>query len=207
MRHWIEQAIRNHRRLLELLEAVRRYRIPMAGTDPDALMQYDRQRLVKDALLERIATACVDVSSVGQTMLAALASRSNDHDREIEELADAFGDEASMMVRVIAAVLRGDNSQVTQLWPALLETLAGKSLLYVPLSKEGNTRQIVAARCRQCQMQDLLPGCHAAVCGWKRASSLRRRAAWNATIPSDPVPSPSSMNCSRSGTDRWSRTW
>jgi hypothetical protein len=34
--------------------------------------------------------------------------------------------------------------------------LAGKSLLYVPLSKEGNTRQIVAARCRQCQLQDLL---------------------------------------------------
>ena len=96
MRHWIEQAIDNHRQLLELLDTVRRYRIPMAGTDPDTLMQYDRQRLVKDALLERIAAACVDISSVGQTMLAALASRSHDHDREIEELADAFGDEASM---------------------------------------------------------------------------------------------------------------
>ncbi len=156
MRHWIQQAIDNHRQLLELLETVRRYRIPMAGTDPDALMQYDRQRLVKDALLERIAAACVDISSVGQTMLAALASRSHDHDREIEELADAFGDEASIMVRVIAAVLRGDNRQITELWPALQQTLAGKSLLYVPLSKEGNTRQIVAARCRQCQLQDLL---------------------------------------------------
>ena len=119
-------------------------------------MQYDRQRLVKDALLERIAATCVDVSSVGQTMLAALASRSAEHDREIEDLADEFGDEAAMMVRVIAAVLRGHNDQVTELWPALRETLAGKSLLYVPLSKEGNTRQIVAARCRQCQLQDLL---------------------------------------------------
>jgi len=156
MRHWIEQSSSNHQRLLELLDAVRRYRIPMAGTDPDSLMQYDRQRLIKDALLERIATACVDVSSVGQTMLAALACRSNNHEREIGELAHAFGEEAPIMVRVISAVLRGDNAQVTQLWPALQETLADKSLLYVPLSKEGDTRQIVAARCRQCQLQDLL---------------------------------------------------
>lgn len=156
MRHWIEQSITNHRRLLELLDTVRHYRIPMSGTDPDALMQYDRQRLVKDALLERIAAACVDVSSVGQTMLAALASRSDAHEREIDELAVAFGDEASIMVRVIAAVLRGDESRVTQLWPTLQATLAGKSLLYVPLSKEGDTRQIIAARSRQCQLQDLL---------------------------------------------------
>lgn len=156
MRHWLQQAIRNHHRLLDLLDTVRRYRIPTAGTDPDSLMQYDRQRLVKDTLLERIAAACVDLSSVGQTMLAALASRSSKEDREITELADAFGDEAPLMVRVIAAVLRGANEQVTQVWPALQQTLAGKSLLYVPLSKEGDTRQIIAARCRQCQLQDLL---------------------------------------------------
>ncbi|MHB8970731.1 MAG: hypothetical protein ACYC4N_09800 [Pirellulaceae bacterium] len=156
MRHWIQHAITNHQQLLDLLDSVRQYRIPMSGTDPDALMQYDHQRLVKDALLERIAATCVDVSSVAQTMLAALAARSGDHDHEIEGLADEFGDEASIMVRVIAAVLRGDNARVTELWPALQETLAGKSLLYVPLSKEGNSRQIVAARCRQCQLQDLL---------------------------------------------------
>ncbi|MHB0958381.1 MAG: hypothetical protein ACYC0X_17505 [Pirellulaceae bacterium] len=156
MRQWIQQAIANHQQLLVLLDKVRRYRIPMSGTDPDALMQYDRQRLVKDALLERIATTCVDVSCVGQTMLAALASRSAEHDREIEDLATEFGEEASTMVRVIAAVLRGHNSRVAELWPTLQETLAGKSLLYVPLSKEGDTRQIVAARCRKCQLQDLL---------------------------------------------------
>jgi hypothetical protein len=156
MRHWIQHAITNHQQLLALLDNIRGYRIPMSGTDPDALMQYDRQRLVKDTLLERIAATCVDISSVGQTMLAAIASRSDDHDREIEGLANEFGDEASIMVRVIAAVLCGDNDRVTALWPSLQETLAGKSLLYVPLSKEGNTRQIVAARCRQCQLQDLL---------------------------------------------------
>ncbi len=156
IQHWIGQSIRNHQRLLELLDTVRRYRIPLVGADPDALMQYDRQRLVKDALLERIAGACVDLSSVGQTMLAALASRSHEHDREIEALAAAFGDEASIMVRVLAAVLRGDNEQVARLCPELQQTLAGKSLLYVPLSKEGDTRQIIAARCRQCLLQDLL---------------------------------------------------
>ncbi len=156
MRHWIHHAISNHRQLIELLDTVRRFRIPTSGTDPETLQQYDRQRLVKDALLERIATACVDISAVGQTMLSALAAQSNEYDDEIQQLAAEFGDEAAIMVQVMAALMRGDNERVTELWPALRQALAGKSLLYVPLSKDGNTRQIVAARCRQCQLQDLL---------------------------------------------------
>ena len=157
MRQWIRQSITNYQQLLELLEVVRRYRIPLAGADPDAQMQYDRQRLVKDTLLERIATACVDLVSAGQTMLAAVVARAaGDDDSEVDELAAEFGDESSLMVSVVAAVLSGDNDRLIELWPDLQETLSGKSLLYVPLTKEGNTRQIVAARCRQSQLQDLL---------------------------------------------------
>ena len=156
MRHWIHHAIFNHRKLIDLLDTVRRYRIPTSGTDPETLQQYDRQRLVKDALLDRVASACVDISAVGQTMLAALAAQSHEYDEEIQQLAAEFGDEATIMVSVMAAVMRRDNDAVTDLWPTLRKTLAGKALLYVPLSKEGNTRQIIAARCRQCQLQDLL---------------------------------------------------
>ncbi len=59
------------------------------------------------------------------------------------------------MVRVLAAVMRGDHDRLRELWPTLCDTLADKQLLYVPLSKEGDVRQIVAARCRQCQLQRL----------------------------------------------------
>ena len=127
-----------------------------SGTDPETLQQYDRQRLVKDSLLDRIASTCVDISATGQIMLASLAAQSDEYEEEIMQLAAEFGEEATVMVQVMAAVMRGDNDRVTELWPMLSHTLADKTLLYVPLSKEGDVRQIVAARCRQCQLQDLL---------------------------------------------------
>jgi hypothetical protein len=156
MRHWLHAAIANHRKLITLLETVREYRIPTFGTDPETLQQYDRQRLVKDTLLERVASTCVDISTTGQIMLASLAACSDDYDEEIHQLASEFGEEATVMVQMMAAVIRGDHAQVTQLWPVLCHTLADKALLYVPLTKEGDVRQIVAARCRQNQLQDLL---------------------------------------------------
>ncbi|MFW6170958.1 MAG: hypothetical protein ACODAD_10750, partial [Planctomycetota bacterium] len=156
MENWIHHAISNHRELINLLETVRGYRIPTRGMDSEALVEYDRQRIIKDALLERIASTCVEISVSGQIMLAALAGRSRGPSDEIMQLATEFGKEAAVMVQVMAAVIGGDNKRLAELWPALQETLADKTLLYLPLSKQGNVRQIVAARCRQCQFQDLL---------------------------------------------------
>lgn len=153
---WVRHAITTYHQLIDLLETVGRYRIPASGADPDALLQYDRRRGVKDALLDRIAATCVDVSTAGQTMLAALASPADQDPRDGITSSAEFGEEAVIMVQVIAAVLGGDNRQVIQLWPALEHTLADKELLYVPLSKEGDGRQIVAVRSRQGQLQDLL---------------------------------------------------
>ena len=39
--------------------------------------------------------------------------------------------------------------EVRRLWPDLLRAMARKPLLYVPLSKGGDPRQIVTARVRQ----------------------------------------------------------
>jgi hypothetical protein len=156
MRHWVRHAVVQFRKLLALLETVRRYRIPASGADPEALLQYDRRRVFKDTLLDRIAATCVDVSTAGQTMLGALASRAHQGPKNLAASAAEFGDEAVVMVRMIAAVLDGDHRRVARLWPTLQRNLADKALLYVPLSKEGDGRQIVAARSRQCQLQDLL---------------------------------------------------
>jgi hypothetical protein len=162
VQHWIRQTVANHRQLLTLLDQVRRHRIPLAGPDPEALAQYDRQRVVKDALLERIAASCVDVADAGHMMLAAYAARGEGSDPNIGRLGEHFGEESDALVRVLAAVLQGDPQAVRDQWPALLASLAGQSLLYVPLSKDGaagresQTRQYVAARCRQVQLQHLL---------------------------------------------------
>ncbi len=90
MRHWVHDSIQNHRQLIDLLETVRDYRLQTFGTDPDALQQYDRLRLIKDSLLERIATTCVDISTTGQLMLASLAAQSDEYDEEITASGPGF---------------------------------------------------------------------------------------------------------------------
>ncbi len=156
IQHWIEQAAANRQGLLDLLDHVRAYRIPHTGVDHDSLMQYDRQRLIKETLLDRIVTTCVDVSVVGQVLVAALAARLPCDDAMVEQLAAPFGDDALPTIRVIAAVLGGDKEQVREQWPEMQHVLTGKTLLYVPLSKGGDPQENVGTRCRQCQLQDLL---------------------------------------------------
>jgi hypothetical protein len=157
MLQWTHHALVHcHDRLIKLLDSVRRYRIPMSGTDPEALIQYDRKRMIKEALLERIVVTCVDISIAGQTMVAVLAANSDQGDVEIDELAARFGEEAPVAVRLIGALLVGDDAKAREHWPEMRELLSSKALLYVPLSKGGSPSQIVAARRRQCQLQDLL---------------------------------------------------
>ena len=78
-------------------------------------------------------------------MLASLAAQSDEYNDEITQLASEFGEEAAVVVRVLAAVMRGDHDRIKELWPIMRHALADKQLLYVPLSKEGDVRQIVAA--------------------------------------------------------------
>ena len=46
---WKEQSATNVRKLLELLKAVHRLRIPQQSHAPQALLQYDRRRMLKEA--------------------------------------------------------------------------------------------------------------------------------------------------------------
>ena len=156
IQHWIEQAATNRRGLLELMDQVRIYRIPSTGVDHDSLVQYDRQRLMKETLLDRVISTCVDVSVVGQVLVAALAARLPCNDDMVEQLAAQFGDDSLPMIQVMAAVLSGNNEHLRKHWPEMQHVLTSKTLLYVPLSKGGEPEQIVATRCRQCQLQDLL---------------------------------------------------
>ncbi len=168
MTQWVRSAASNHQILLELVEDVRRHRIVVEGTDPESQVRYDRQRVAKEGLLERIIHTCVDVSAVGQTMLAALLSNDPAGVPDGDELAEQFGEEARLMVAVLSAVMADDREMLGEVWPDLMEGLADKPLLYVPLAKEGTVEQLIAARCRQQQLKDLL--------AW-----LPRRGLWQET--------------------------
>jgi len=153
LRRWIEQAEANCAALAELLTAVREYRIPISSADHDALIEYDRRRMTKESLLERIIATSVETAGAGRLLAATLGLVCDASSAEGLAAAD---DEHRQTVTILASLIKGDAAAARALCPEYRKLLAHKPLLYVPLAKGGNPQEIVAVRVRQNAMQDLL---------------------------------------------------
>jgi hypothetical protein len=144
---WLDQASDNDRRLLELMASVHRHRIPPPRGTHESLIEYDRRRSVKEALLEEIIDACVET---GDAVRMIRASMANPPKSTATEPWERYADEA------LAAVLRGDADRARNVCPNLLESLERQPLLYVALGRGGNPQRIVASRNLQYILRRLL---------------------------------------------------
>lgn len=147
LRRWWQQAEQHRAGIAELLAAVRSYRLAAPTPDHDALVEYDRQRVVLESLLESIMSVAIDLAQAAHLLAAALV--------RLEPQTPVCG-ELAALVPIQAALLEGDVTRVRALVPALLAHLAGQPLLYVPLSKGGHPLAIVEVRLRQQMLQNLL---------------------------------------------------
>ncbi|MCC6510420.1 MAG: hypothetical protein IT423_15060 [Pirellulaceae bacterium] len=155
LEQWSHQAAESRLGLLELLNEVTGYAIGQAGSDIDAMSRYDRQRLLKESLLERILSTVVETADARRMLLAALHSSDltcEEVHREIESLPD----DDRMAVQIFGYLLKGDAAQVEQHFPELLEALRPKCLLYIPLARGGDPSQIYAVRLRRRVLSQLL---------------------------------------------------
>jgi len=144
---WLSRATANRKKLLELLGAVHRYRIPPPRGTPETLIEYDRRRSIKEMLLEQIIETCVETADAGYVIRSAarghLSMASLD---EWEEPAE----------KVLRAVLHGDRAAVRGNWRELIDVLAGQPLLYVALVRGGHPQRVVSSRSLQCVLRRLL---------------------------------------------------
>jgi hypothetical protein len=147
--NWCEQAAARHDKLLELIETVHRYPIPHPSGSHDSMVEYDRQRMIKDSLLEHIISTCVETADAGRLILAASTTGSSDGDEQCP--LDEGGS-----VAILRGVLHNDNAAVVRHWPAFTNWLKHQELLYVPLGKGGRPRRIVRARRLGQLLDDLL---------------------------------------------------
>lgn len=147
---WLKQASTNYIRLIELLETVHRFQIPLPGGSPQSLMEYDRLRMFKEQVVQGIITTCVESADAAR-LLAAISGEAAL--AEAEPLAEPID---LLSVRMLQQILSGHVGGVQQLWPAFVESLAPQPLLYVPHSRGGEPRQIVNTRCLQHLLNDLL---------------------------------------------------
>jgi len=130
---WARQVEGIRSQLSDLLTAAARLPIPHSSGSSDSLLQYDRLRTIKDALIEQVIGTAARCEEVELMVLAAGGGEPKNHQGHTSAL-------------VLAATLRGDAASVRQLWTQLLEDLAGQPLLYVPLAKGGDPHKILAAR-------------------------------------------------------------
>lgn len=152
---WIGNAVKNRRNLASLLESVFDYRIPSTGVDHESLMQYDRQRQNRDALLEAIVSTCVETEQA-VNMLAA-ARTAIEHLVEEKSPADlpAEVSKKEPLVSLFAAILVTDLGEVKKRFPDAIGFLVSQPLLYVPLDRGGVPAQVVRVRVLQEELRAL----------------------------------------------------
>ncbi|MCE5266837.1 MAG: hypothetical protein LLG00_03010 [Planctomycetaceae bacterium] len=144
---WLEQAERNHRQLLDLMDSVHAHRIPSPRGTQESLAEYDRRRSVKETLLEEIIQTSIETADAARSIRASM------------EAPPPVGDAPAwekVAGEVLSAMLRGDPAEVRRLWPALLPSFSEEPLLYVSLARGGDPRRIAASRSLQHLLRRLL---------------------------------------------------
>lgn len=151
---WSQRARENRIGLLELLDSVREYSIAPAGSDKDSMRSYDRRRVLRDSLMERIIGTAVEMSDSRRLINGALLALSEDASHALgdEELAE----DDCQAVRMFGALIASDIDHVRELFPKFLEALRDKNLLYIPLSRGGDPVKIYLARLRQRVLRHLM---------------------------------------------------
>jgi hypothetical protein len=152
MQRWIDQAQTNLRGLTTLVAAIKAYRIPTPSGDHDSMVEYDRRRMIKESLLERVVTTSVEMADAQRLLIAARGALDPGTNGE----QDAADEESQRTIAVFTALLRRDEAAIKPACELLFKTLLRQPLLYVPLAKGGNPPEIVVVRTRQHAIQDLL---------------------------------------------------
>jgi hypothetical protein len=151
---WADRAKQNRIGLLELLGAVRDYRIAPAGSDKDSMRSYDRRRVLRDSLMERVIGTAVEMSDSRRLVSGTLLSLLTNGTKPTLDPEMAADDVQA--VEMFGALIANEHTQVRALFPAFLAGLRDKNLLYIPLSRGGDPIKIYVARLRQRVLRHLM---------------------------------------------------
>ncbi len=156
---WHHRCASTRRGLLRLIDVISEEKLYRQGGDHDAMLEYDRRRLLKESLIEQIIATYVETSEAERFLIAALLIVDTESDTLKRLQNEAVDDTERQLLdaaRIQSAILRQDREATGPLCELLLETLADERILYVPLSKSGVPREIAVARMRQRMIENLL---------------------------------------------------
>ena len=170
LQSWFEQCLAYQRGLRDLLQTLTRQPVPRPLELQQSIMDFDRRRSIKEAMLDRIVATCVEISDAGRMVLAVVLV----HDSASSgETPPAYAHQLDSLewkvVQVTSAVLAGDAVRIDGNWRGLIDELIQRPLLYVPLARGGDPISVVETRTRQRMIELLLTwlprlGCLAETC-------------------------------------------
>jgi hypothetical protein len=152
---WTEHCLQNRDGLIALLDQVRGFAIAKGATDTDSMTRYDRQRVVKESLMERILASAVETADSGRMLLGSLLAHSDDRDSIQPLLRDLPTDEL-LTVKLYGDMMAGNGEAVDTSFTEFLTAIRNERLLYVSLARGGDPREILVARVRRRALTHLL---------------------------------------------------
>ena len=158
---WLVQAQANRRQLLRLAAAIQRYPLTVSSASYDALLEYDRRRLTREMLLEKVIgtlTATLEAEfllAAGDQEKANNECKASDQEKIAADAPKEFAP-GPHTIALFSAVMASDAPAVRVAWRVFLAEIAQQPLLYVPLSKGGDAQKIAAARTVQQIFRELL---------------------------------------------------
>ena len=150
LEQWLKQATINYRQLVELLESIHSYQFAQPSGSHDSLVEFDRLRTTQEALVQKVITTCVETGDAARLLAATSSTEALTTENELSEPLEATS------VGVLRSILAGDADGVRVGWSDFVESLKPQPLLYVPHSRGGEPRQIVATRGLQQLLYDML---------------------------------------------------
>lgn len=145
---WAARAAANRRELLQLARSIFAYDLPQPSGTRESLVEYDRQRHIKESLLARAVLAATEMTAAVHWLGAAGPVIDG------PSLADC----ETGAVELLGAMFRGQTSRARELFPEFRAALERQPILYVPLSRGGAPGPMVAARSRHALLLTLLRG-------------------------------------------------
>ncbi|TWT67192.1 hypothetical protein [Allorhodopirellula solitaria] len=150
---WARRAVKNRIGLLQLLSDVRAYKIKPVGTDKESMRSYDRRRVLRDGLMERIIETAVEMSDARRLISSALCALNGELS---SDLGEEFAEDDAGAIELFAALIAGDSDLARSSFPAFVESIIQRNLLYIPLSRGGDPVKIYVARLRERVLRHLL---------------------------------------------------
>jgi len=136
--------------LVELLKQVHEFPLALDSTSQQALEEFDRRRMIKDALLEQIVGTCVETVVAVRSLSAVLVGEGQGAP-SLPALPHSDID-----IVLLHALFQQDGELLDRVWELFLDAVRERCLLYVPLSQGGDPEQIVQTRSLQRLILDLV---------------------------------------------------